>query len=324
MEGERGRSSPRAGRPAAARSETQMRSLCYAAWEGTRRGASPCGRASGLCMSTGWSNAGSCRSGGGADPHAKRHSRIPAARASRDPAGAAGRHERDGHGRARAPGGRLHGRSSDGPRPEIADSLGPAYRVAFGETLTEHIHWLRVERARILFRSTGWPIERVASEVGFRDKRYFRRVFKRRGRTNPRRVPALAPHLDSRKLAGTTLSIGGEGRQGLSRRMASAVSLTELAESSVPAFAPPHSSTAPPRALHQRVRDRGSRTGSWSSHSLRWHLAAPRCSSRSGPRSAPGAARPTWRSSLRVRRAWRSRPSSRRIRCALDVLLAEA
>src|SRR6266536_2191306 len=100
MEGERGRSSPRAGRPAAARSETQMRSLCYAAWEGTRRGASPCGRASGLCMSTGWSNAGSCRSGGGADPHAKRHSRIPAARASRDPAGAAGRHERDGHGRA--------------------------------------------------------------------------------------------------------------------------------------------------------------------------------------------------------------------------------
>src|SRR6266511_34754 len=53
MEGERGRSSPRAGRPAAARSETQMRSLCYAAWEGTRRGASPCGRASGLCMSTG-------------------------------------------------------------------------------------------------------------------------------------------------------------------------------------------------------------------------------------------------------------------------------
>lgn len=74
-----------------------------------------------------------------------------------------------------------------------ADYLGRAYRAAFGETLTEHIHRLRVERARMLFRSTGWPIERVASEVGFRDERYFRRVFKRRVGLTPGEFQRLRP-----------------------------------------------------------------------------------------------------------------------------------
>jgi len=32
----------------------------------------------------------------------------------------------------------------------------------------------------MLFRSTDWPVERVAVEVGFSDVRYFRRIFKRR------------------------------------------------------------------------------------------------------------------------------------------------
>ncbi len=61
-----------------------------------------------------------------------------------------------------------------------ADYLGRAFRDAFGETLTDHIHRLRIDRARMLFRSTDRSVERIGAEVGFGDGRYFRRVFKRR------------------------------------------------------------------------------------------------------------------------------------------------
>lgn len=61
-----------------------------------------------------------------------------------------------------------------------ADYLGRAFRTAFDETLTDHIHRMRIDRARMLFRSTNRSIGRVAAEVGFNDERYFRRVFKRR------------------------------------------------------------------------------------------------------------------------------------------------
>jgi AraC-like DNA-binding protein len=61
-----------------------------------------------------------------------------------------------------------------------ADYLGRAFRAAFNETPTEHIHRLRIDRARVLFRSTNQSIERVSAEVGFSDERYFRRIFKRR------------------------------------------------------------------------------------------------------------------------------------------------
>ena len=60
------------------------------------------------------------------------------------------------------------------------DYLGRVFRAAFDETLTEHIHGLRVDRARTLFRSTGLPADRVAAAVGFGDVGYFRRIFKRR------------------------------------------------------------------------------------------------------------------------------------------------
>jgi AraC-like DNA-binding protein len=60
------------------------------------------------------------------------------------------------------------------------DYLGRVFRAAFDETLTEHIHRLRTERALALFRSTELPVDRVAAAVGFSDVRYFRRIFKRR------------------------------------------------------------------------------------------------------------------------------------------------
>jgi AraC-like DNA-binding protein len=60
------------------------------------------------------------------------------------------------------------------------DYLGRVFRASFNETLTDHIHRLRIERALTLFRSTGLPADRVAAAVGFGDVRYFRRIFKRR------------------------------------------------------------------------------------------------------------------------------------------------
>jgi AraC-like DNA-binding protein len=60
------------------------------------------------------------------------------------------------------------------------DYLGRVFRASFDETLTEHIHRRRIERALALFRSTELPVDRVAAAVGFSDVRYFRRIFKRR------------------------------------------------------------------------------------------------------------------------------------------------
>ena len=75
-----------------------------------------------------------------------------------------------------------------------ADYLGRAFRAAFDETVTDRIHRLRIERARMLFRSTDRSIERVAAEVGFPDERYFRRIFKRRVGLTPGEFQRLRPH----------------------------------------------------------------------------------------------------------------------------------
>jgi AraC-like DNA-binding protein len=74
-----------------------------------------------------------------------------------------------------------------------ADYLGRAFRDAFGETLTDHIHRLRIDRARMLFRSTDRSVERIGAEVGFGDGRYFRRVFKRRVGLTPGQFQRLRP-----------------------------------------------------------------------------------------------------------------------------------
>jgi AraC-like DNA-binding protein len=75
-----------------------------------------------------------------------------------------------------------------------ADYLGRAFRDVFNETPTDHIHRLRIDRARMLFRSTNLSIGRVAAEVGFRDERYLRRVFKRRVGLTPGQFQRLRPH----------------------------------------------------------------------------------------------------------------------------------
>ena len=74
-----------------------------------------------------------------------------------------------------------------------SDYLGRIFRASFDETLTEHIHRLRIERALTLFRSTGLPLDRVAAAVGFGDVRYFRRIFKRRVGLTPGQFRGLRP-----------------------------------------------------------------------------------------------------------------------------------
>lgn len=59
------------------------------------------------------------------------------------------------------------------------DYLGRCFRDTFGETVTDHIHRLRIHRARVLLRSTELPTDHVATRSGFRSSRYFRRVFVR-------------------------------------------------------------------------------------------------------------------------------------------------
>jgi AraC-like DNA-binding protein len=78
------------------------------------------------------------------------------------------------------------------------DYLGRAFREAFNETPTDHIHRLRIDRARMLFRSTNQPIARVAAEVGFSEERYFRRIFKRTVGLTPGQFQRLRPFAERR------------------------------------------------------------------------------------------------------------------------------
>jgi AraC-like DNA-binding protein len=78
------------------------------------------------------------------------------------------------------------------------DYLGRAFREAYNETPTEHIHRLRISRARMLFRSTNRSIASVAAEVGFSDDRYFRRIFRRTVGLTPGQFQRLRPSAEDR------------------------------------------------------------------------------------------------------------------------------
>jgi AraC-like DNA-binding protein len=80
-----------------------------------------------------------------------------------------------------------------------ADYLGRAFKGAFNATPTEHIHRLRIDRACKLFRSSDRTIERVAADVGFRDVRYFRRIFGRRVGLAPGQFQRLRPAAERRE-----------------------------------------------------------------------------------------------------------------------------
>jgi AraC-like DNA-binding protein len=65
------------------------------------------------------------------------------------------------------------------------DHLGRAFRTVANVPITTYIHRERVDHARTLLRTTDVAIDRVAAASGFRDVRYFRRIFVRHAGVSP-------------------------------------------------------------------------------------------------------------------------------------------
>lgn len=71
-----------------------------------------------------------------------------------------------------------------------AAAVSPSYfSILFkkysGFTLTQYIHKLRMDKAKLLLRSTREPIALIAKEVGFDDALYFARIFSRETGRSP-------------------------------------------------------------------------------------------------------------------------------------------
>jgi two-component system response regulator YesN len=58
-------------------------------------------------------------------------------------------------------------------------SLRHDFAFHVGQTLCQYINKTRCERAAALLQQTDWKIYKIAQEVGFRDDKYFIRVFER-------------------------------------------------------------------------------------------------------------------------------------------------
>ncbi len=59
------------------------------------------------------------------------------------------------------------------------DYLGRVYRKAYKRTPTQAIHWRRVRHARRMLIESDRNVEEIARACGFKDVRYFRRIFRR-------------------------------------------------------------------------------------------------------------------------------------------------
>lgn len=59
------------------------------------------------------------------------------------------------------------------------DYLGRVFRQAYGKTPTGAIHWRRLRHARRMLLESDRNVEEISRTCGFRDVRYFRRLFKR-------------------------------------------------------------------------------------------------------------------------------------------------
>ncbi len=73
------------------------------------------------------------------------------------------------------------------------DHLGRVFRASYGESVVQHIHQSRVALARRLLRTTSWSTDRIAVESGFRDPRYFTRVFTRYAGLTPATYKLVHP-----------------------------------------------------------------------------------------------------------------------------------
>ncbi len=67
-----------------------------------------------------------------------------------------------------------------------ADYLGRVYRKAYGRTLVDEIHEMRLRSARRMLMESTQNIDQISREVGFQDSGYFRRIFRKRQGLSPR------------------------------------------------------------------------------------------------------------------------------------------
>ncbi|MBB6730195.1 helix-turn-helix transcriptional regulator [Cohnella zeiphila] len=103
--------------------------------------------------------------------------------------------EREGEGEAGSPSARLAERAAaylrQNHRAELTNEalaqallFHPNYvvrcmKAKYGRTPMDYLHDYRIEQAKRLLVATGWPVSRIAEEVGFRYAPYFSACFKR-------------------------------------------------------------------------------------------------------------------------------------------------
>lgn len=71
------------------------------------------------------------------------------------------------------------------------DYLGRVFRRAYGHTVSEAIHRRQLQEARWRLRAGGQTIEEVAHACGFREPRYFRKLFAQAQGVSPREYRKL-------------------------------------------------------------------------------------------------------------------------------------
>ena len=80
----------------------------------------------------------------------------------------------------------------DTPLHEVADKFyfNPSYLSSLikkkrGMTFCQYVHYLRLNKARLLLKSTRLRVQEVAKRVGYHDSRYFSRVFRKENGVSP-------------------------------------------------------------------------------------------------------------------------------------------
>jgi len=66
------------------------------------------------------------------------------------------------------------------------DYLGRVFRRVYGHTLIDEIHLRRLRSARRLLIESTFNVDQIATECGFQDSGYFRRIFRRKQGVSPR------------------------------------------------------------------------------------------------------------------------------------------
>ncbi|XHS76887.1 GlxA family transcriptional regulator [Burkholderiaceae bacterium UC74_6] len=83
-------------------------------------------------------------------------------------------------------------------------TLARRFRAATGQLPMDYVHALRIEQAKRIIERQAASIDEVASEVGYEDPTFFRRLFKRE--------VGLTPAAYRRKFAGLLLSSGDQAQ----------------------------------------------------------------------------------------------------------------